>query len=88
VYKLQDLSVRSYLELARRIAESTKGSANAAFEDAAGDLQADKKKEHDKKKKEEKKNKVWFAFIRRAFVGTMDVGDIEDQFGQQGGLFL
>jgi endopolyphosphatase len=94
VYRLPDLSVMSYLELARRIVESMEGgkrSVDAAFEDGGGDAQAQKKKgtkkhgknkKKKKKKKEETKNKVWFAFVRRAFVGTMDVSDIEDQFGQ------
>ena len=51
------------------------------------DVEAQKKHKHkkDKKKKKKKKkharNKVWYAFIRRAFVSTMTPDEIDDTYG-------
>ncbi|KAF2433918.1 Endopolyphosphatase [Tothia fuscella] len=104
IFGLKDLTVRSYIKLAKRIAASKKGgkssSLNLEEEDANLDftgeqdaedisddeLDAKKKKHHrgkkDKKHKKKKRhNKVWFTFIKRAFVGTMDPNDIKEVFG-------
>ncbi|MCJ1431385.1 Endopolyphosphatase [Xylographa pallens] len=49
-----------------------------------------KKKKHRKHPKHEKRkaiNRVWFTFVRRAFVGSRDDSDLHDEFGQPIGLF-
>ncbi|GME51198.1 Metallo-dependent phosphatase [Neofusicoccum parvum] len=53
-------------------------------DDADGDVDAEKKKKKKKKKKHHKKgpkNHIWYTFIERAFVGTMDRDEIQEQFG-------
>jgi endopolyphosphatase len=101
IFGLKDLTVRSYLQLAKQIAASKGGGKTSLSEteDAATfetsdveieekrtavnlDVDAEKKKKHRRKKKTKKhRNRVWFAFIRRAFVGTLDPAEIEEQFG-------
>jgi endopolyphosphatase len=99
IFGLKDLTVRSYVDLAKKIAMSKKGGKSAAIEseeleeevdnqavEENDDAHANKKgKKKKKKKKHHNKhsNKAWYAFIRRAFVGTMDPTDVKDQFGQQ-----
>jgi endopolyphosphatase len=56
IYGLGDLTVRSWLDLAAKIAESEKAKGKKA-------------------------NEVWYRFVRRAFVGTVEEGDVEDMFG-------
>ena len=93
VYQMEDLTVRNWLRLARRIAgeHSSKSTADLV-EERNGDAEAEKKnKKHNKKHKKngkggEIKNKTWLTFIRRAFVGAMEPVDLEEQFG--GGLDL
>jgi endopolyphosphatase len=115
IYGLKDLTVRSYLDLAKRISASKGGGKSLEAEDSqvycgdepdidevthnegdhqdkdssaddmntekAKDKKKKKKKKHKKKKKKKSHNKVWYAFVTRAFVGTLGVADIEDQFG-------
>lgn len=79
VYKMDDLTVRSWLRLARRIA-GRKASKVSSEPAEADDVEVDKKK--GKKKKSGKiSNKVWFTFIKRAFVGAKDPEHIENEFG-------
>lgn len=43
-----------------------------------------KHKKHGKKHKHRKAiNKVWFTFVNRAFVGTLDDDELHDEFGQE-----
>jgi len=91
VYKMEDLTVRNWLRLARRIAGEHSGKSTADLvEGRNGDAEAEKKKHKKKHKKNGKggeiKNKVWLTFIRRAFVGAKEPEDLEEQFG--GGLNL
>lgn len=93
VYKLKDLTVMSYLELATKIGKGQKGKSlgtlgesedGADGEDDHVAIDADKAGKHEKKKKKHHKkngrgNKVWYAFFKRAFVGTMNASDIEGQ---------
>ncbi|KAE8145335.1 Metallo-dependent phosphatase-like protein [Aspergillus avenaceus] len=90
IYKMEDLTVRSFFKLASRIA---KGYATAAdispcemnnndlrseetgIDNNDNDINLQKKKKHKKKKE---KNKVWRAFLERAFVGFLDDDDIND----------
>ncbi|KAF2813275.1 Endopolyphosphatase [Mytilinidion resinicola] len=85
VFKLKDLTVRSYVDLARRIGEAKGKSSGAGFEAEAGEeVDAEEKgkkgKKHKKKHGKHKKRSVWFAFVNRAFVGTMDPDSIEEMF--------
>jgi endopolyphosphatase len=95
VFGLKDLTVRSYVTLAKKIGMSKKGGKSAAteFEEAVEDdeeeeeeeINTDKKGGKKKKKKKHPKhhNKTWLSFVRRAFVGTMDLADIKNQYGHQ-----
>lgn len=87
IYKLKDLTMRSYLKLAHRIGQyqPQKGDSIEDFEeeifddDSDDEVEADKnKKKHRKKKhhKQHEKNKVWLRFVKRAFVGTLDEEDL------------
>jgi endopolyphosphatase len=67
VYNLTDLTTRSYLGLAQRIAGKKPRKS-----DGHEDLGTTKKK---------KKNKAWYTFVSRAFVNTIDPDDIEEEFG-------
>lgn len=104
IFGLKDLTVRSYLKLAKDIAASRHHGKNllseeedgfdlsneGAREEEDGESEADmetaqskhgKKHKGKKGKKRRRRNKVWYAFIKRAFVGTMDPDDIEEVFG-------
>jgi endopolyphosphatase len=102
IFALKDLTVRSYLRLAKQIAASKSSGKNFAAEaeaiteleasdfgnveednteDTDIDAESKKKKKHKKHKKKKKHhNKVWNAFVRRAFVGTVDPAEVEEQF--------
>lgn len=77
IYKMEDLTVRSWLRLARRIAGEKPGKLDAEVPD--DNMEVEKKKH--KKKGGKVKNKVWFTFIKRAFVGAKDPEEIENEFG-------
>ncbi|KAH0556816.1 hypothetical protein GP486_005393 [Trichoglossum hirsutum] len=96
VYKMKDMTVRSYLKLARRIGKANPSSKYMIKEedqhvniddevedasDAQRDFDASKKKHRKHKKGARAHNKVWFTFLQRAFVGTMEDEDIHDKFG-------
>ena len=91
-YNLQDLTVRSYINLASRIGRyKTKQSQKDLVLEMEGDCDDDdesgvqtKKKDGKKHKKHKHRkaiNKVWFTFLRRAFVGSRDDGELRDSFG-------
>ncbi|KAH0536409.1 hypothetical protein FGG08_006707 [Glutinoglossum americanum] len=105
VYKMKDMTVRSYLKLARRIGKADPSRKDTIEEEEpqdnidVGDTQEDdsdvqqdldgSKKKHKKHRKHRKhkkggraRNKVWFTFLKRAFVGTMEDEDIHDRFGE------
>lgn len=91
IYKLKDLTMRSYIKLAHRIGQyqPEKGDNIEDVEDEAidddsddsdGEAEVDKKgKKHKKKKhhKQHEKNKVWLRFVKRAFVGTLAEEDLQ-----------
>ncbi|GAB7350960.1 hypothetical protein MBLNU459_g1462t2 [Dothideomycetes sp. NU459] len=107
MYKLTDMSVRHYLDLARRIGKFKPEKETSQVEQDAESTEdfddddeksgrqveiLDKgkkgkkgKKGGKKKKKHHKKpraaNRPWYTFVKRAFVGTIDMEEIEDQFG-------
>lgn len=69
VYQMKDLTVRSFLELAVRIG----GEGELSKKSADSDLETSKK--HNNKKK--KLNHTWRTFLDRAFVGFIDVDDLD-----------
>ncbi|PYI00253.1 endopolyphosphatase [Aspergillus sclerotiicarbonarius CBS 121057] len=92
VYKMDDLTVRSFFKLAKRIAKNRLGKGDLWVEDATADeldtdaeavdesgedLEIEKKKKKPKKSKKPK-NRVWRAFLERAFVGTLDSDELDD----------
>ncbi|OCK85921.1 Endopolyphosphatase [Lepidopterella palustris CBS 459.81] len=97
IFKLKDLTVRSYVDLARRIGEFNGKTVEMVEEEdvfesddeEVEDHSADtEKKKHKKKKKHGKHGKrdpksTWFTFVKRAFVGTMDPASIEHEFGSR-----
>ncbi|KAL8752628.1 MAG: hypothetical protein Q9184_005669 [Pyrenodesmia sp. 2 TL-2023] len=81
VYGLSDLTMRNYIHLAARIGSHKPRSDDL---DDLDDLSVTKKNKHKKKKHHKKRkaiNKVWFAFVNRAFVGAKDEETLRDQFG-------
>ncbi|KAI9827461.1 MAG: Endopolyphosphatase [Thelocarpon impressellum] len=92
VYKMKDLTVRSYLKLAWRIghAKPDKGAWNLDVTANDTELMSceaveppweNKHKRHRKHGKVRPRNKAWYTFIKRAFVGAVDDGDLQDRFG-------
>ncbi len=90
VFELEDLTVRSYLDLAARIGDYRPRKddlLSTTTDDIEDDMSAAKKKKHKKNKKHKKHrkqkkiNKTWFAFVNRAYVGTKDQEDIHNRFG-------
>jgi endopolyphosphatase len=72
VYQMKDLTVRSFFQLAARIAEEDEADADSQRDShsRAADWSAtDKKKPI---------NSVWRAFLTRAFVGFEDINDLID----------
>ncbi|KAF2842223.1 Endopolyphosphatase [Patellaria atrata CBS 101060] len=57
--------------------DDTEAQAEA---DGDENVEAEKKKKKKKHKKHRKGTKVWFTFVRRAFVSTIDPEDIEKEF--------
>ncbi|KAI9763999.1 MAG: Endopolyphosphatase [Geoglossum simile] len=100
VYRLKDMTIRSYLKLARRIGKANPhgkdmikeedqqcNEDDGTFLDGDNDPREDLSTSRKKRKRKHKKggrahNKVWFTFLKRAFVGTMEDGDIHDRFGE------
>lgn len=91
-YGLEDLTVRSLMDLARRIGEGDEGSKPTMSteddgeedeqenDDAEEDVESNKNKERKKKKHgkhKHSKNKTWLTFVERAFVGTLDPRELE-----------
>lgn len=86
VYKLPDLTMPNLVDLARRIgefkSEEGKGTLPQRADEQPDDGEVDTEKKKSKKpKKHRKQNEAWYAFVRRAFVETMDPEQIEDEFG-------
>ncbi|OAG12513.1 Endopolyphosphatase [Paraphaeosphaeria sporulosa] len=73
-YKLKDLTVRSFVDLARRIGKEKAGK-RGAYDRVDGGLDADEV-EADGGKGKKERNKTWLTFVERAFVGTLDPGQM------------
>ncbi|KAJ5185418.1 Endopolyphosphatase Ppn1p-related protein [Penicillium cf. griseofulvum] len=67
VYRMKDLTVRSFFQLAARIADDGEEKQTDNFKDP----------ETESKKKKKKPNDIWRAFLRRAFVG-FEVYDLDE----------
>lgn len=94
--KFPDLTVRRWVEYARKIGGGGAKAADATeFEDDVDededdertneeDLKANgkKHKKHKNGKKHRKASKEWFTFVKRAFVDTMNPHEIKQVFGQ------
>lgn len=81
VYKLKDLTVRSYLKLARKIADARKTKeliAGDSGEDVDEQMKHGKKKHRKHKNRDRKRDRVWHQFVKRAFVGTVDGEELEE----------
>ncbi|KAE8399889.1 Metallo-dependent phosphatase-like protein [Aspergillus pseudonomiae] len=90
IYKMEDLTVRSFFELATRIAKesSKKNDISADTTNVNGlpasktgvvdDYDDDDFEQQKKKKKKNAQNKVWRTFLERAFVGFLDSDDLDD----------
>ncbi|KNG86794.1 putative vacuolar endopolyphosphatase [Aspergillus nomiae NRRL 13137] len=86
IYKMEDLTVRSFFELATRIAkESSKKNDFLADNTNVDGLPASKTGVVDdyddddfEQQKKKKQNKVWRTFLERAFVGFVDSDDLDD----------
>lgn len=90
-----DLTVRRWVEYARKIASPVRKAAgveevddvdnDASEEDlvhtAQGKNHKHKKGKKGKHGKKGKTSKQWFTFVKRAFVGTMDADEIKQVFG-------
>ena len=75
IYKLQDLTLRSYLKLAQRITEPPPKTIATGVE-----VVGTERSRH-KGKGSKKVNEVWYTFVQRAFVGTKDDEYIRERFG-------
>lgn len=83
IYRLKDLTVRSYVDLARRIGKGDKEKGSQSYDVEKGndgseevDLEGGKKRGKRKHHKRSK-NKAWLTFVDRAFVGTLDPRELE-----------
>jgi endopolyphosphatase len=71
VYQMQDLTMRSYLDLAERIGRAELKEMSAL---KGG-------REDEEKGIKIHKNRVWHDFVKRAFVSTKPDEEVEDEFG-------
>ncbi|PBP22060.1 calcineurin-like phosphoesterase [Diplocarpon rosae] len=91
IYRLKDLTVRSYIKLAHRIGqykpqpgdrvddlfdEYESASDDVESFDDADDMEVAKKKHKKKHQRQHEKNRVWLQFVSRAFVGTLEDEDL------------
>ncbi|KAH6615029.1 Metallo-dependent phosphatase-like protein [Boeremia exigua] len=94
--KFPDLTVRRWVEYARKIGGGGKKSASLTdldhnvdeiefdvdeSNDEGLEAEGKKHKKHKKGKKHRKASKEWFTFVKHAFVGTMDPHEIKQVFG-------
>ncbi|KAI4181803.1 MAG: hypothetical protein LQ346_006696 [Caloplaca aetnensis] len=83
IYGLSDLTMRNYIGLAARIGSYKPKADDLLPQDVDDDVSVAKKNKHKKKKHHKKRkpiNKVWYAFVNRAFVGAKDEDTLRDHF--------
>ncbi|PYH44380.1 endopolyphosphatase [Aspergillus saccharolyticus JOP 1030-1] len=86
IYKMDDLTVRSFFKLASRIARRGGQKSKSSSLEYGGEADLDVlETDHDSddqsievEKKKKKKNRVWKTFVTRAFVGLLKSDDIDD----------
>ncbi|KAH0843256.1 Endopolyphosphatase [Fonsecaea pedrosoi] len=79
-YRIQDLTVRSMLDLAERMGRDSLKLSDEDLEDVERDVDLSKNK-GDKHKTKTRKNHLWKVFIKRAFVHTKPDDEIDQRFG-------
>lgn len=77
VFQLKDLTVRSYFDLASRVADGRQSSISSDY-DHDHDIEDQKKKKKKGKKGKKKRDRVWRVFFDRAFVGYLDSDELDD----------
>ncbi|KAI0995409.1 Endopolyphosphatase [Podosphaera aphanis] len=82
VYKLKDMTVRSFLRLAHQIGQNAhlkKEKICSSFSDEVNEKKYREtgRKSKTKHRKHRDTNMVWLQFIQRAFVGTLEEEDLE-----------
>lgn len=82
-YRMPDLTVRSYLDLAERIGRNKlpKPDEQEFDTDSAEQSDLEGARKGGKKEKETAKNHLWKVFIKRAFVYTKPDDEIDQDFG-------
>jgi endopolyphosphatase len=87
IYKMKDLTVRSFFNLATRIAKdyahdndflAADPNVNGLIAEKARAVDNGVHQQAQGKKKKKFKNKVWRTFVERAFVGFLDIDDLDD----------
>ncbi|KAI9372509.1 Metallo-dependent phosphatase-like protein [Aspergillus egyptiacus] len=81
IYRMEDLTVRSYFKLAKRISNKNPKKGDMMAEQLkASDPDDDEVSEAAKKrrKKRRHKNRVWRTFLERAFVGFLSDDELDD----------
>ncbi|KAF1816997.1 Endopolyphosphatase [Eremomyces bilateralis CBS 781.70] len=81
VFKLRDMTVRSYIGLAHRIGRKTQASSTDGDAIESSIQPEGNKKRKGKKGGKKKQNVTWLTFARRAFVGTSDPEELENLCG-------
>ena len=93
-FALPDLTVKSFLKLAARLGRYRSGDCDRWDRDSPAPMtmttttttttgaKKEAKKEAKRRRKERRKQAVrtWFAFVRRAFVGSKDEDELRDEF--------
>lgn len=85
IYSLPDLTVRSYVDLARRIGKYDP-DGSSVLDDHQVEGSKKRKHKHEKKKKKQRKRerkeaeKLWFTFLRRAYVGAKGDEELREEF--------
>lgn len=83
VYQLTDLTVRSYFKLAHGLVDASRpqvvDDSDTEWDPVDANKKDKKKKKKNKKKKKTRaKDRVWYTFIRRAFVGTIEDDELKN----------
>lgn len=90
VYKLRDITVRNFFKLAKLIAETDPNKTDAMLREDKKPTPTESAEQVDggssslddigpsKKKKKKDKNQIWRTFLTRAFVGFLDIDELDD----------
>ncbi|KAL4886514.1 Metallo-dependent phosphatase-like protein [Aspergillus karnatakaensis] len=82
VYKMKDLTVRSFFQLAKRIANKKPRKSDLLASDLdtldTSDDETDTADKKNNKRRKKHKNRVWRTFLNRAFVGYLTEEELDD----------